>query len=96
MGSQGLCFCLAAALATARGSSQASAIAGHFQVTAGDVRMHMPDGTERPPHKGAAINVGETVVADPHASAQLLMLDDVIIALRPDPRLDVAVYRYAM
>jgi len=88
---------LAAVLAAfGSGANAATApTAGHFQFTSGDVRLVQVDGTQRPASKGEAVSEGETVVTGPNSSAQLLMVDDAIVALRPNSSLNVSVYQYA-
>ncbi len=71
------------------------AAAGEFQFVAGEVRLVQGDGRERAAAKGAEINEGDTVITGKSGNAQLRMVDEGIVALRPDSMLKVEAYRYA-
>lgn len=69
--------------------------AGVFQFVAGDVRVVLAEGSERPAAKGSPISVGDTVATARASVAQIKMGDGAIIVVQPDSRLTVAEYRYA-
>lgn len=72
----------------------ALADAGAFQFVAGEVKIVRVDGSETPAVKGARLAEGDTVVTGPGGSAQILMSDQAMIALRPDSSLKFETYRY--
>src|SRR5512135_2509903 len=69
-------------------------VAGRFQFVYGDVRIIAAGGQERPAKKGAEISEGETLVSAKNGGAQLRMIDDGIIALRPDSRMTIEAFHY--
>jgi FecR-like protein len=69
--------------------------AGVFQFTAGDVRVVLAAGSERPATKGSPVSVGDTVTTARASTAQIKMGDGAIIVVQPESRLTVAEYRYA-
>jgi hypothetical protein len=84
---------LAALLAACPALAQAG-VAGRFQFVYGEVRVVGADGRERPAKKGDEISEGETLVSGATGSAQLRMVDDGIIAVRPDTRMRIDTFRY--
>ncbi len=86
--------CALALLTLGLAADNARAAAGRFQFVSGDVRVVNPAGVERPAKKGDAVEEGDTVATGGLASAQLLMSDNGLIALRPDSRLRVDSYVY--
>lgn len=77
-------------------SSQALAsTAGVFQFVAGDVRVVLAEGSERPAAKGSPISVGDTVTTARASTAQIKMGDGAIIVVQPESKLTVAEFSYA-
>jgi hypothetical protein len=77
-------------------SSQALAsTAGVFQFVAGDVRVVLAEGSERPAAKGSPISVGDTVTTAKASTAQIKMGDGAIIVVQPESKLTVAEFSYA-
>lgn len=77
-------------------SSQALAsTAGVFQFVAGDVRVALAGGSERPAAKGSPISVGDTVTTARASTAQIKMGDGAIIVVQPESKLTVAEFSYA-
>lgn len=68
--------------------------AGRFQFVSGDVRVLDSSGRERAAAKGANINEGDTIVTVGGASAQVSLVDNGFIAVRPDTRLKIETYKY--
>ncbi len=69
-----------------------AAIAGRFQFVAGEVKVVAADGKERFARKGMEINEGESVMTSPTASAQIKMVDDGLIVVRPDTKLRITTF----
>lgn len=86
-------ICLSLLLLAAAGAALAEA--GRFQFIQGEVSILRADGRQIPARKGDGVEEGDTIATGPQAQAQLLMQDEGIIALRPDSRLRIEVYRYA-
>lgn len=86
---------LFALLSLALPHSAWAALAGHFQFVAGDVRVVGPDGKERPARKGEGVNEKETIVSGKDGSAQLRMIDEGIVAVRPETSLRIDEYKFA-
>lgn len=86
-------FVLCAFLAPA--GNAFAATAGVFQFVAGDVKVGLAAGSERPATKGALISVGDTVTTAPASMAQIKMGDGAVIVVQPESRLKVAEFRYA-
>ena len=83
---------LAAALI---GSADAAAVtAGAFQFVAGDVRVILANGSERPARKGTPIAAGDTVATARDSTAQIKMGDGGILVVQPTSRLTVVEFRY--
>jgi len=72
-----------------------AATAGVFQFVAGDVRVALAAGSERPATKGGLISVGDTVATAKESMAQIKMGDGAIIVVQPESRLTVAEFHYA-
>lgn len=78
------------------GTSPALAVtAGSFEFVMGDVRVRGADGRERVVRRGDALEVGEIVVTGPLANAQMRMVDNAFIAVRPDSEVSITDYRYS-
>jgi len=78
------------------GASQALAsTAGVFQFVAGDVRVMLAGGNERPAAKGSPISVGDTVTTAKASMAQIKMGDGAVIVVQPESKLTVAEFSYA-
>ncbi len=84
---------LAALAATGVGPALA-ATAGVFQFVAGDVRVILALGSERPAAKGAPISVGDTISTAKASMAQIKMGDGAIVVVQPESRLTIAEFRY--
>ncbi|GAB4448044.1 MAG: hypothetical protein OHK0026_14270 [Rhodocyclaceae bacterium] len=82
-------FCICGALASAAGA------AGRFQFVSGEVRVSAPDGTTRHARKGEEVREGELLMTGKASSAQLVMDDGALIALRPHSSLRIDRYRYS-
>jgi hypothetical protein len=67
--------------------------AGKAQFVFGDVRALGTGGLERAINKGDVVLEGDTVVTGASASAQLRMVDQAVIAVRPNSRLRIVAYR---
>lgn len=72
-----------------------AAVAGRFQFVAGDVRIVSADGRERPAIKGGEVNEKESILTGKTGSAQLRMIDDGIVAVRPETALRIDEYKLA-
>jgi hypothetical protein len=82
---------LAAMIASA---DAAAATAGAFQFVAGDVRVILANGSERPARKGTPIAAGDTVATARDSTAQIKMGDGGILVVQPTSRLTVVEFRY--
>lgn len=72
-----------------------ASVAGRFQFVAGDVRIVSADGRERPAIKGGEVNEKESILSGKTGSAQLRMVDDGIVAVRPETSLRIDEYKLA-
>jgi len=72
-----------------------AAIAGRFQFVNGDVKVVATNGKERSVTKGSEVSEGESVVTSPSASAQIKMVDDGLIVVRPDTKLRITTFLYS-
>lgn len=72
-----------------------AAVAGRFQFVAGDVRIVSSDGRERAAIKGGEVNEKESILSGKTGSAQLRMIDDGIVAVRPETALRIDEYKFA-
>lgn len=86
---------LALALVFATAVNNAWASAGRFQFIHGDIRIVGADGRERPALKGVEVNEGESVISAKGASAQLLMADGGVIAIRPETNMRIDEYKFS-
>jgi FecR-like protein len=91
---QGL-FVLSACFLSAWASQALASTAGVFQFVAGDVRVALAQGDERPAAKGSPISVGDTVTTAKASMAQIKMGDGAIIVVQPESKLTVAEFSYA-
>ncbi len=91
---QGL-FVLSACLLSAWASQALASTAGVFQFVAGDVRVALAEGDERPAAKGSPISVGDTVTTAKASMAQIKMGDGAIIVVQPESKLTVTEFSYA-
>lgn len=73
----------------------AFADAGAFQFVSGEVRIVRPDGSEMAANKGVKVAEGDTVVTGANGSAQLVMADEALIAVRPDSAIRFDAYRFS-
>jgi FecR protein len=85
--------CIGALLLAFASGAYASIDAGRVQFVHGNSRALGADGAERALKKGDPVYEGETVITGPSASLQLRMVDDAMIAVRPNSRLQIEVYR---
>ena len=69
--------------------------AGSFEFVMGDVRVRGADGRERSVRRGDVLEIGEIVVTGPLANAQMRMVDNAFIAVRPDSEVNIADYRFS-
>lgn len=81
-------------LALASGGAYASVDAGRVQFVFGNSRALAANGVERALKKGDVVHEGDTVITGPSASLQLLMIDDAMVAVRPNSRLRIDTYRF--
>lgn len=81
-------------LALASGGAYASVDAGRVQFVFGNSRALATNGVERALKKGDVVHEGDTVITGPSASLQLLMVDDAMVAVRPNSRLRIDTYRF--
>ena len=72
-----------------------AAVAGRFQFVNGDVKVVAANGKERSASKGSEVSEGESVVTAPSASAQIKMVDDGLIVVRPDTKLRITTFLYS-
>jgi hypothetical protein len=84
-----------ACLLSAWASQSLASTAGVFQFVAGDVRVMLAEGSERPATKGSPISAGDTVTTAKASIAQIKMGDGAIIVVQPDSKLTVAEFTYA-
>ncbi len=70
--------------------------AGRFQFVVGQVTVSPPGGPTRVAIKGGPVQEGDLIVTAADASAQLRMVDEGTIAIRPDTSLRIDAYRYAV
>lgn len=68
-------------------------VAGKVMFSHGNV-VALNNGSSRPLAKGDAVCVGDTIQSASAASAQLVMVDDEMIAVRPDTKLRIDSYSY--
>ena len=85
---------IGALLLALAGGAQASIDAGQVQFAFGDSRALGATGVERALSKGDTVFEGETVITGKNAIVQLRMVDKAIIAVRPNSRLQIDVYRF--
>jgi hypothetical protein len=84
-----------ALLLSAWASFAFASTAGVFQFVAGDVRVALAGGGDRPAAKGSPISVGDTVTTASASMAQIKMGDGAIIVVQPESKLTVAEFSYA-
>jgi len=77
------------------GQASASTAAGVVQFVAGDVRIALAGGSERPAANGSPVSVGDTISTAKASVAQIKMGDGAIIVVQPDSKLTVAEFVYA-
>jgi hypothetical protein len=82
------------ALAAAWAGQAAAATAGAFQFVAGEVRVILAAGSERPASKGSPVDVGDTIATAKNGMAQIKMGDGAIVVVQPESRVTVAEYHY--
>jgi hypothetical protein len=88
-------FFVVLAAAMIGSADAAAATAGAFQFVAGDVRLILANGAERPARKGTPIAAGDTVATARDSTAQIKMGDGGILVVQPTSRLTVVEFRYA-
>ena len=72
-----------------------AAVAGQFQFVAGDVSIIGTDGAKRTAVKGGEVNEKESIHSGKTGSAQLRMVDDGVVAVRPETVLRIDEYKFA-
>ena len=82
--------CLVLCLATPAMAS----VAGHVQFVSGSVVIEATNGIVRSIHKGEKVYSGETIKTGVRGSAQLRMVDNGFISVRPRTTLRIDEYRY--
>jgi hypothetical protein len=75
-------------------SAWARAEVGRVQFVHGDVQITNADGARRAMLQREAVYEGDTLISSKSGYAQLRMIDDAVIALRPDTVLRVDTYSY--
>lgn len=88
-------FLVALAASTIASADAAAATAGAFQFVAGEVRLILANGAERPARKGTPIAAGDTVATARDGTAQIKMGDGGLLVVQPASRLTVVEFRYA-
>ncbi len=83
------------ALAVLLGPVAAWADAGEVRFAQGDVHILRAGGKAESAVRGTRLHEGDTIVTGAGGYAQLTMVDDAIVAVRPDTRLKVETYRYS-
>ncbi|MGE5387158.1 MAG: FecR domain-containing protein [Betaproteobacteria bacterium] len=68
--------------------------AGEIRFVQGDVRIEQSGGRVQAARRGQKVQEGDTIVTGPLGYVQLTMTDDAVIAVRPDTRLKLEIYRY--
>jgi hypothetical protein len=68
--------------------------AGKFQFVYGDVAVTHADGSRTVPRKGDRLDEGDVVATGAMAQTQLVMNDGGLIAMRPDSRMRIEVFRF--
>ena len=86
-------FFVVLAAAMIGSADAAAATAGAFQFVAGDVRLILANGAERPARKGTPIAAGDTVATARDSTAQIKMGDGGILVVQPTSRLTVVEFR---
>ena len=81
-------------LTLALNAAVAQADAGRFQFVYGDVAVTHADGRRTVPNKGDRLEVGDVVATGAMAQTQLVMNDGGLIAMRPDSRMRIEVFRF--
>jgi hypothetical protein len=83
------------ALWAAWAGQAAGATAGAFQFVAGEVRVILAAGSERPASKGSPVEVGDTIATSRNSMAQIKLGDGAIVVVQPESRVTVAEYHYS-
>src|SRR5262249_45970639 len=86
---------LSACVLGASASCAFASTVGVFQFVAGDVRVALAAGGDRPAARGSPISVGDTVTTAKGGMAQIKMGDGAIIVVQPESKLTVAEFSYA-
>ncbi|GAB6097045.1 hypothetical protein JCM14469_32990 [Desulfatiferula olefinivorans] len=87
-------FLLAMALSCPGASAKAADPAGRAIFVHGSVWRMPADKAKMPLNKGDLVYETDTIMTDQNGSAQLIMSDGAYIAIRPDSRIRLDVYRY--
>src|SRR5579859_1320174 len=85
---------IGALLLSVAAGANADVEAGRVQFAFGDARALGADGVERALSKGDLVHEGETIITGARASIQLRMVDEAVIAVRPNSRLQIDLYRF--
>lgn len=70
------------------------AVAGQIQFVAGDVGIIDASGSFRSAVKGGEVHAGETIVTGARGSAQVRMIDNGFLSIRPGSQLKIDEYKY--
>jgi hypothetical protein len=74
------------------GATGAFAQSGTFTFVTGDVNVQRPDGQRVPVTRGTPVNAGDSIVTGERAMAQLTMVDQAKISLRPNTQFQIEQY----
>jgi hypothetical protein len=69
--------------------------AGQVQFASGDVQIQRSSGRKLPAVQGLAVEEGDTILTGPDGQTQLKMVDDGLLAVRPNTQIKLEAYRYA-
>lgn len=69
--------------------------AGSFEFVSGDVRVRNAGGVERVARRGERLEVGEAVISGAQSNAQVRMVDDAFIAVRPESEVNISSYSFS-
>jgi hypothetical protein len=72
-----------------------ASVAGSLDFVAGDVRIRSAEGAERVARKGDLVNVGDHIITGALSNAQLRMIDQAYLAVRPESELDIKDYQFS-
>lgn len=91
----GIRLLLLLTLAALLPSGAHATVVGVFQFVAGDVRLLVSAGGEKPARKGSPLSEGDIVITASAATAQIKMADGATVVVQPLTHLSVVEFRYA-